>query len=98
MAELEHTATVNIPKAAHCSMLELPEVSRQSVLLPLSVHGGTLRLADTDDDDDAEPHTASRPAHSENSASESPTGDAFHQLEAVGPNGKRVALPVNGAS
>ena len=96
MAELEHTATVNIPKAAHCSMLELPEVSRQSVLLPLSVHGGTLRLADTDDD--AEPHTASRPAHSENSASESPTGDAFHQLEAVGPNGKRVALPVNGAS
>ena len=96
MAQLEHTASVSLPKAAHCSMLELPEVSRQRVLLPLSLDGATVRLANTDDD--AEPQTASRPAKSENSASESPAGKTSRQLEAVGPDGKRIALPVNGAS
>jgi hypothetical protein len=107
MAQLEHSATVNLPEEAHVSMLELPEVRRQSMLLPLSVRGGTVELAPSAEDGQPvpTPRPVGTPASGERSATETATltdeqqqqqQQQQQQLYSVGADGERVALPVRG--
>ena len=44
MAQLEHSAAVNLPPSTECSQLHLPEVTRQSVMMPISMGAQTPRV------------------------------------------------------